>query len=365
MKEWAIRFCFVILGVVLTLGTLKIIDFVKGPEEVETEIVEVPVITTVVAEESKVTEEDFADEARAMFDSLFSTTPTTAVEEEESESEDESEDTGAKLKWKEDYPMIDSDCTLEEKMAERSSYEETMATNAFDKMVIENSTIDFSGVKISVMGDSITEGNTLPEDEKEEYNWPAQLASILGCEVENFGIGGSTVSNVVDNYPMCERWNEIPTDSDIIIVMGGSNDMLFENKWQYGELEYDKRMTEGTFCGDLDRMLGAMKWTYQDNNEDGYTELIYINPPSCILQDGVYNVDPGNMVHQSEFAEAINTIAPAYNFSVIDLYNNNFLNSHDADINALYINDGIHGNKEAYRILAEHIASQIIQRIEQ
>ena len=84
-----------------------------------------------------------------------------------------------------------------------------------------------------------------------------------------------------------------------------------------------------------------------------------------MLNDGVYATDPGNMVHQGDFAKAINEIAPAYGFDVIDLYNNNILNSHDPDINALYVYDGIHCNKEGYTILAEHIASQIIQRIEQ
>ena len=71
------------------------------------------------------------------------------------------------------------------------------------------------------------------------------------------------------------------------------------------------------------------------------------------------------MVHQRSFAEAINTIAPTYGFEVIDMYNNNILNSHDPDINAQYVYDGIHCNKEGYKIMAEHVASQIIQRIEQ
>ena len=65
-----------------------------------------------------------------------------------------------------------------------------------------------------------------------------------------------------------------------------------------------------------------------------------------------------------EYAKAINTIAPKYGFEVIDLYNNNILNSIDFDMDRELVPDGIHMNKEGYRILAEHIASQIIQRIE-
>ena len=54
-----------------------------------------------------------------------------------------------------------------------------------------------------------------------------------------------------------------------------------------------------------------------------------------------------------------------YGFEIIDLYNNNILNSHDKDVNEQFVPDGVHCNPEGYRILAEHIASQIIQRIEQ
>jgi len=381
MKEWLIRILCVLLGVVMTISAMGIRKVIvsrffaeeaavvsekKGPEEDEAEV---PASEEIV--------QDYDLEAELKMQDLLNEEEAKKAESEESdggESEAEEETIeyppnsieAAPVKWKKDYPEINSDSTLEDKLAVRSSYDETMAVNAFDKKVIENSTIDFSDVKISVIGDSITAGNNLDESERDIYNWPAQLKEILGCkEVVNLGIGGSTVSRVVDHYPMCDRWYEIEQDSDIIIVMGGSNDMLFENKWQFGEIEYEKRMTSGTFCGDFDEMLSRMKWTYTDHNDINYCKLLCINPPSTILNDAVYALDTGNMVHQRSFAEAINTIAPHYGFEVIDMYNNNILNSHDPDVNAQFVYDGIHCNKEGYRIIAEHIASQIIQRIEQ
>ena len=378
MKEWLIRIGCVLLGVILTLGTmhLKTIitdsDFTERSESVE-------------QKEEKKTEEaessqDYDLEAQLKFQDLLDKKNEEKASEEENKTEPEevaveAEPTdapepgsveSAPVKWIQDYPVINSEGTIEDKLSQRSSYDETMAVNAFDKIVIANSTVDFSNVKITVLGDSLTAGSNLDDSEREQYNWPSQLKEILGCkEVVNLGIGGSTVSCCIDHYPMCRRWSEIDNDSDIIIVMGGSNDMLFENKWQFGEIEYEKRMTAGTFCGDLDDMLGRMKWTYRDHNDEHYCKMLYINPPSTILNDAVYALDTGNMVHQRSFAEAINTIAPAYDFEVIDMYNNNLLNSHDPDINAQYVYDGIHCNKEGYKILAEHVASQIIQRIEQ
>lgn len=378
MKEWFIRICCVFLGVAITLGTTKIMSFFdtdKEPAVAETTVDEypVPTVAEVAVIEEEPVEEDkeqkFLDEAQQKFQEFIDGVEEVVGEPEVTEPVEEipaNSIEAAPVKWKRDYPMINSKSTLQEKLAERSSYEETMTVNAFDKIIIDNSKIDFSDVKISIIGDSITAGNTLPEDEQGVYDWPSQLKEILGCkEVVNLGIGGSTVSSCIDHFPMCERWFDIKPDSDIIIVMGGSNDMLFMDKWQFGNLEYDLRMNKDTFCGDLDRMLSAMRWTFIDHNEENYCKFLYINPPSTILNDAVVAVNPENMVKQETFAEAINVIAPTYGFEVIDMYNNNILNSHDPDINAIYVTDGIHCNKEGYRILAEHVASQIIQRIEQ
>lgn len=375
MKEILIRIGCVLLGVFLTLSTMKIGDLLKsGPETVTVE--EVPLAEASVADlsekitiaENVMLYSDFEEEAEERLKELQKketenardSEPEVAIETVSANSIE-----AAKVKWMKDYPTVNSDKTLEEKLAERSSYEETLATNAFDKKVIENSTIDFSDIKITILGDSITVGSNMTPEEQIKYSYPVILQEILGCkEIENMGIGGSAVSRA-GHYAMVDRWQDIPLDSDIIIVFGGSNDCLFENKWDYGFIEYDKRMSKATFCGDLDEMLTGIRDVFRKNNMNSYIKLLYINPPATILNDSVYNMDTGNMVHQREFAKAINEIAPTYSFEVIDLYNNNILNSHDVDVNQQFVPDGIHPNAEGYRILAEHIASQIIQRIEQ
>ena len=373
LKEIVVRIGYTLLGALLMLCILLIKDeyfTVKEPEEPVAVVEEIPIPTT---EEETF---DFEAEAEAKLAQLQAEAEQKHQEQlllEASVSENEiaietvraNSIEAAQVKWIKDYPVLNSTMTLEEKMLERSSYEETLATNAFDKKVIENSTIDFSDVKITILGDSITTAANLSEEEQAKYSYPVILQEILGCkEIENMGIGGSSVSRA-GAYAMVERWVDIPMDTDILIVFGGSNDCLFENKWDFGFLEYDRRMVKETFCGDLDEMLGGMKYSLRDHNEENYVKFIYVNPPSTILNDGVYAMDPGNMVHQSSFAEAINVIAPTYGFEVIDLYNNNILNSHDLDVNQQFVPDGIHMNPEGYRILAEHIASQIIQRIEQ
>ena len=59
------------------------------------------------------------------------------------------------------------------------------------------------------------------------------------------------------------------------------------------------------------------------------------------------------------------SLSAAYDFQVIDLYNSNILDSHDANIVADYIPDGVHANKAGYRILAEHIAAELVRHYEE
>ena len=375
MKEIIIRIGCFLLGVLLTISCVLVKNriFSEDVEIIETEVAAVEEISSVEETSEEDIFEKIEAEAEERLNSLLGEAEENAsMSSTEEEIDDDVSYTSddirsAKLKWIPDYPQYTETSTLEQKLGQRSSYEETLAVNAFDRKVIESSKIDFSDIKITILGDSLTAASNLDEEDAAKYAYPVVLQDILGCkEIVNLGIGGSTISRCSDSYAMVNRWSDIPDDSDIIIIFGSSNDALFENKWQYGELEYDKRMTSGTFCGDLDELCGALKYKFHEHsNYDHYTKFFFVNPPSTILCDGVYATDPGNMVQQGAFAEAINVIAPTYGFDVIDMYNGNILNSHDDDVNHQFIPDGIHGNADGYRIIAEHIASEIIQRIHQ
>ena len=374
MKEVIVRIGCFLLGVLLTISAFLVKERFFDTMTKDVAVVET-IEETTEEETTEVSETDaYEAEAEERMKERQEEAESKAAEASATEEPTEEDIVypnddirSAKLKWIPDYPQLTETTTLEEKQAQRSSYEETLAVNAFDKKIIENCTIDFSDIKITIIGDSLTAASNMSDEDKAKYAYPVILQDILGCkEIVNQGIGGSTVSRCSDSYPMVDRCEEVPADSDIIIIFGSSNDALFENKWQYGELEYEKRMTSGTFCGDLDEMCGKIKYVYREHSTyDHYTKFIYINPPSTILNDGVYATDPGNMVAQGDFAKAINEIAPAYEFDVIDMYNGNLLNTHDLDVNQKFMPDGIHGNAEGYRIMAEHIASEIIQRIQQ
>jgi lysophospholipase L1-like esterase len=240
--------------------------------------------------------------------------------------------------------------TLEERRQLRTSLEETEKVNEADRKLLSESKIDFSGKKIACLGDSITEAANLDAEENyQQYAYPALMQEILGAEeVYNLGIGGSSIGRYwADAF--VDRYQDIPEDVDIIIVMGGTNDGFCVSEDEFGSL--DNRQS-GTFCGDLDELMRGLKEDYPD------ADIFFVTPLPNILQDYLMS-ERDYLLPQRQFVNVILTMAQEYGFPVIDLYDSNILDSHDADIVADYMPDGVHPNHEGYRILAEHLAAAL------
>ena len=239
IKEIAVRLCYTLLGSLLTLCIVLIHDeYVEANSSDTEELVLVEAAMVEESEELALAEaetvevvetvtHDYEAEAKEKLAQLQAEEEQKKLDQlalaeevaEEVKTVSANSIEAAPVKWKLDYPKLNSDKLLEEKELERSSYEETLAVNAFDKEVIANSTIDFSDVKIAILGDSLTEASNLDEEERAIYSYPAVLQEILGCkEIVNLGIGGSTISSVGD-YAMVERRRDVPMDSDIVIVL--------------------------------------------------------------------------------------------------------------------------------------------------
>lgn len=236
-----------------------------------------------------------------------------------------------------------------------ASYEETIRINHEDKKIIAESTIDFSDKKIACLGDSITAATNLEGQENYlEMSYPYQLGKVLNAgEMVNLGIGGSSIGRYWDNA-FVDRYKEIPEDSDIIIVMGGSNDGFCASEKELGSLqEREKR----TFAGDLDELLKDLKKDYPD------AEIVLVTPLPNILHD-MLRRDRKDLLPQSSFVAIMKQLSEEYEIPVIDLYGSGILDSHDAAVIHSFIPDGVHGNEMGYRYLAEHIAAELI-RIEE
>lgn len=244
------------------------------------------------------------------------------------------------------------DMTLEERKELRTSYEETLEVNQADREWIAENQYDFSQMKIACLGDSITKAANLEDEENyEQYAYPAKLQELLGAqEVYNLGIGGSSIGRYwADAF--VDRYMDIPADSDIIIVMGGTNDGFCVSDEEFGSLE---EREYHTFCGDLDELMRGLRENYPD------AQIFFATPLPNVLQDYLMS-ERDYLLPQKNFVEVIQVLADEYDFELIDLYNSNVLDSHDANIITEYMPDGVHGNEEGYQILAERFAGEIVK----
>ncbi len=252
--------------------------------------------------------------------------------------------------------MISPAVTLAQRRQIRSSLEETLLVNWEDQACLEERCVDFSGKKIACLGDSITAAANLEgEAGYLSYSYPSVLKELLGAEeVYNLGIGGSSIGRYWSDA-FVERYKQIPEDTNIIIVMGGTNDGFCLSEKEFGNFTERRPWT---FCGDLDELMRGLKENYPD------ADIFFVTPLPNILQDYLMR-ERTYLLPQKNVADVILTLSAAYDFRVIDLYNSNILDSHDADVVADYMPDGVHANKAGYRILAEHIAAELVRYYEQ
>ena len=250
-------------------------------------------------------------------------------------------------------PFVSGNTKTEKKLC--ASYENTLRVNKEDKAVIAANSIDFSGMKIACLGDSITEAANLTDLEGyEQMTYPYHLRQLLGAEeVVNLGIGGSSIGRYWDKA-FVDRYKEIPEDTDLIIVMGGTNDGFCASRKELGSLS---ERLERTFAGDLDELLKGLKTDYPK------ADIVLISPMPNVLHD-MLRKERSQLLSQAVFADMMSQLAEEHGVHYIDMYHANLLDTHDAAIIHNFMPDGVHGNEAGYRILAEHIAAEIIKMYE-
>ena len=247
------------------------------------------------------------------------------------------------------------DITLKDRQKISGSYQDTIQMNETDQKTIAESSIDFSDKKICCLGDSITEAANLVDMENyQQYSYPTKLGELLGAkEVVNLGIGGSSIGRYWENA-FVERYKDIPKDTDIIIVMGGTNDGFCLQEDMVGSFA---ERAPRTLVGDLDELMRGLKQDYPD------AQIIFVTPLPNVLHD-ILRKDRPNLLPQRIIVNAILELSREYGFDTINLYDSNLLDSHDAAVIYNFQPDGVHCNPAGYQILAEHIGAEIIRMMQ-
>lgn len=216
----------------------------------------------------------------------------------------------------------------------------------------------FSDKKITFLGDSITygvDGSTNGETVAKPY--PALISEILGCECINLGIPGSTIAgdgktdsditnNKIGYFPMNERYNQISTDSDYIIIFAGINDFTANVKTPLGTKGDTTKMS---FYGALKILLDGLIENYPNS------KLGFVTP---LKKSGWFNNNEYG-VNLEKYYNAIIEMCEERSIPVLDFFKNGGCYGEIQAWKNVNLPDGLHPTQVYYNKLSRAISEFI------
>ncbi len=195
-----------------------------------------------------------------------------------------------------------------------------------------NSPIDFSTLTYTALGDSITFGryNSI----KMEKPYPILVGEELGLSnVVNLGVSGLTLSKKGTWGSIITKTNDVPSYSDIISVMGGTND-------------FAQNMSLGTINDtSTDTVYGGLKniaHTLKTKCPNAFIFFMTALP----LGDSKLKQYLNRKTTIEEINIAIKNVADLYDIPVLDTYS---LANFESEMNNKSISDGCHPSDEFHK----------------
>ncbi|MBQ8605914.1 MAG: SGNH/GDSL hydrolase family protein [Clostridia bacterium] len=221
--------------------------------------------------------------------------------------------------------------------------------------------MDIKGFKVNFLGDSITEGVGV-ENQQNRYDNILKDACGLS-DVNNYSISGSRLAHQIHpsekpRYDLCfcGRAYDMDESADMVIVYGGVNDYIHGDA-PFGSIG-DK--TPATFCGGVYFLMNYLRETY------GEKPIIFLTPARSFLRkevdDRIVSTHAKKLPGGKpliDYADAIIETAKGFNVHVPDLYRNLGIDPHDEEVFDKYTTDGLHFNDEGHKVLARFIKEYI------
>ena len=208
--------------------------------------------------------------------------------------------------------------------------------------------------KIACLGDSITEGVNA-----NGWQWHRYIDKYFkenGVEtiIVNLGVGGTSVctSSYVTTslQPFVNRLNTIPTDVDVIVIFGGTNDWGNNatlgaisdsgSSSFYGAYKYMLEWLANNRSNAKILTITPLKRYYRGNTSTWTNAQTTRNNKGQLLQD---------------YVRAVKEVSEMYAIPCVDLHNESGLNPVLEIVRTKYMGDGLHptaeGNKKMYPII--------------
>lgn len=209
--------------------------------------------------------------------------------------------------------------------------------------------MDLKGIKINVLGDSITQGVGASCIENCFVN---VLARKTGATVNNYGISGTRIARQFGelpaphfNTPYIDRVDSMDKDADVVLVFGGTND------FGHGDAPFGEYMSEDewTFCGGFNQLIKKLVTAFPD------AEIAVLTP----LHRGSENVtvnEIGIPCHPlRDYVEMEKKYCEHYGIPVLDLWSVSGIQPCNEVLRDRFAPDTLHPNDRGHERIADRI----------
>ena len=218
--------------------------------------------------------------------------------------------------------------------------------------------MNIKGFKVNFLGDSITEGAGVVDQNNRYDNRLAKMCDLAA--VNSYGISGSRLAHQVHpsetpRYDLCfcGRAYDMDITADMVVVFGGVNDYIHGDA-PFGEIG---DTTPATYCGGVYFLMNYLRQTYEGK------PIVFMTPARCFLRkevdDRVVSTHarkrPGIGKPLRPYVDAILETAKLFNIPTLDLYNDLGLDPHDPEIFDTYTMDGLHFNDAGHAVIAQKL----------
>jgi lysophospholipase L1-like esterase len=226
---------------------------------------------------------------------------------------------------------------------------------------MEEKPMNIQGFKVNFLGDSITEGAGVV-DQQNRYDYRLQQMCGLS-EIHSYGISGSRLAHQIHpsetpRYDLCfcGRAYDMDLTADMVVVFGGVNDYIHGDA-PFGEIG---DTTPATYCGGVYFLMNYLRNAYPGK------PIVFMTPARCFLRKEVDDLvvsthakkRPGGKPLRA-YVDVILETAKQFQIPALDLYNDLGLDPHDPAIFDTYTMDGLHFNDAGHAVIAQKLKAFI------
>lgn len=206
----------------------------------------------------------------------------------------------------------------------------------------------WKGKKWVAIGDSLTKAlNSDGTDANTSKYYHTHIAEETGITVVNMGQGGTGYKKTDDvGAAFYQRIVNIPTDADVVTILGSLNDLSRTVGYTIGEIT--DTGTE-TVCGCINTTLDTLFNLFPLANVGIITPVPndYYNYPNMATDERTHRV--------IEYCEKLTKICHRRSIPVLDMFHESGMRPWDANFKAALMPDGTHANEAGHKILAAKI----------